>query len=131
MSFEVYDTSGARIYDYDLTNGYLEPYEYEIRHEAEEACEEQGHWETMAVYYNHDGSERGKDVAWIVDVPAKKGHEAYIEKGMNYTYIPYTEEDRKASYEDVSKPSVEKQMEDLKTELETLKLAYLRGVEEA
>lgn len=131
MGFEVYDTSGSRIYDYDLTNGYLEPYEYEIYHEAEEASEEQGHWETMTVYYNDDGSERGKDIAWIIDVPAKDGHEAYIEKCMNYVYIPYTDKDRQAAQKEVNKPSVEKQIEDLKAELKAYRLAYLRGVEEA
>lgn len=97
MGYEVYDQAGNRLYDYNLNLGRLEPYAYTIDHPAVETVAEQGHWESTAVYYNDDGSERGRDVMWIIDMPAVEGHDAYTETGVNYIYIPYTEEELEAA----------------------------------
>lgn len=55
-------------------------------HEAIEAVEEQGHYETLAEYPNG-----GKDVEWIVDVPAVEAKEAWDEYEDIQRYILYTE----------------------------------------
>lgn len=62
-----------------------------IHHEEEpEIIEvpEEGHYETLREYPNG-----GKDVKWVVDVPAVKGQakkEAYDEEEIIYVYKPYS-----------------------------------------
>lgn len=61
--------------DIDYSQGYIEEEEILVaHHEAIEAVEEQGHWETEAEYPNG-----GKDVAWVVDVPGVKAKDAWDE----------------------------------------------------
>lgn len=57
-------------------------------HEAVEACSEEGHYEVIAEYPNG-----GKDVEWIVDVPAVEAKEAYDEYETILRYTPLTEKD--------------------------------------
>ena len=60
---------------FDETKGYLKKDSLFVRHhEAVEAVEEQGHWVTIAEYPNG-----GKDVDWVVDVPAVEAKEAWDE----------------------------------------------------
>lgn len=77
--------------DPDLTLGYLQDDTLFIAHHAAvSAIEEQGHWNTIRKYPNG-----GKDVEWIVDVPAVEAKEAYDEYENIKVYIPYTESELK------------------------------------
>ena len=57
-------------------------------HKAVEASAEEGHYEVIAEYPNG-----GKDVEWIVDVPATEAKEAYDEYETILRYTPFTEKD--------------------------------------
>jgi hypothetical protein len=57
-------------------------------HEAVEACAEEGHYEVIAEYSNG-----GKDIEWVVDVPAVEAKEAYDEYETILRYTPFTEKD--------------------------------------
>lgn len=57
-------------------------------HEAVEAVSEEGHYEVIKEYPNG-----GKDVEWIVDVPAVEAKEAYDEYETILRYTPFTEKD--------------------------------------
>lgn len=71
----------------DYENGYLiEEKLFVKHHEAVEAVEEQGHWETVAEYPNG-----GKDVEWVVDVEAVEAKDAWDEYEVISRYILYTE----------------------------------------
>ena len=73
----------------DLSQGYLKDDKLFIaHHDAIEAVAEQGHWETKVEYSNG-----GKDVEWVVDVPAVEACEAYDEYEDIQVYISYTEEE--------------------------------------
>ena len=73
----------------DETKGYLvKDSLFVCHHEAVEAVEEQGHWETIAEYPNG-----GKDVEWIVDVPAIEAKEAWDEYEDILRFVAYTEKD--------------------------------------
>ena len=59
----ILDEQGNELETYDNTKGYLVNDKVLIaHHEAVEAVEEQGHFETVAEYPNG-----GKDVEWVVD----------------------------------------------------------------
>lgn len=73
----------------DLSLGRLEPDTILIaHHSAIEAVAEQGHWDTVAEYPNG-----GRDVAWVVDVPAVDAVPAWDEYEDVMRYIPYTQEE--------------------------------------
>ena len=67
---------------YDLEKGYLKNESIFIRHI--DAVEEQGHHEVIAEYENG-----GKDVKWVVDVPAVAEKDEYEDI---LVYVPYTAE---------------------------------------
>lgn len=74
---------------YDEEKGYLSNDKLFIaHHEATQAVEEQGHYETIAEYPNG-----GKDVEWVVDIPEVEEREAYDEYEDILVFIPYTEEE--------------------------------------
>ena len=82
----ILDEQGNELETYDNTKGYLVNDKVLIaRHEAVEAVEEQGHFETIAEYPNG-----GKDVEWVVDKPGVEAAEAWDEYEDIYRYIPYT-----------------------------------------
>lgn len=56
-----------------------------MHHDAVEAVEEQGHFETIKEYPNG-----GKDVDWVVDVPAMEAKEAYDEYEDILRFVAYT-----------------------------------------
>lgn len=75
--------------NYDREKGYLKPDKLFIaHHEAVEAVEEQGHYETIAEYPNG-----GKDVEWVIDVQAVEAKEAYDEYEDIQVFVPYTAEE--------------------------------------
>ena len=75
--------------NYDREKGYLKPDKLFIaHHEAVEAVEEQGHYETIAEYPNG-----GKAVEWVVDVEAVEAKEAYDEYEDIQVFVPYTTEE--------------------------------------
>ncbi|SCJ65674.1 Uncharacterised protein [Anaerotruncus sp. 2789STDY5834896] len=83
----ILDEQGNELETYDNTKGYLVNDKVLIaRHEAVEAVEEQGHFETIAEYPNG-----GKDVEWVVDTLGVEAAEAWDEYEDIYRYIPYTE----------------------------------------
>jgi hypothetical protein len=87
-------------------------------HEAVEAVEEQGHWETIAEYENG-----GSDVEWVVDVPGVEAAEAWDEYEDIQRYILYTEEElaeRKAAEEEAFKNSAEYRCMELEAMLNAL-----------
>jgi hypothetical protein len=74
------------IFNPDLTRGYLTEDKIFVRIEpAISAVTEQGHYETIAEYPNG-----GKDVKWIIDVPAVQAKEAVNVYEDIQIYIPYT-----------------------------------------
>ena len=82
----ILDEQGNELETYDNTKGYLVNDKVLIaRHEAVEAVEEQGHFETIAEYPNG-----GKDVEWVVDTLGVEAAEAWDEYEDIYRYIPYT-----------------------------------------
>ena len=86
---DMYDEQGNPVTDYDPAKGRLEMQKRIHRHEAVEAVEEQGHWETVAEYPETGG----KDVQWVVDAPGVEAREAWDEEETYWLYIPYTEEE--------------------------------------
>jgi hypothetical protein len=71
----IFDEHNNLLENYDNTKGYLKNDRlFVCHHDAVSAVEEQGHWETIAEYPNG-----GKDVEWIVDVPAVEAKEAWDE----------------------------------------------------
>lgn len=107
MDYEVYDTAGNRLYEYDLTQGRLDPYEYTIHHEAVEAVAEQGHWETVAVYTDSQGAEKGRDVRWVVDVAGVEARDAWDEEIAIQIYTPYTQEELDRMEDERNRPTTE------------------------
>ena len=102
----------------DLELGYLQDSVVQHYHEAVEAVEEQGHWETVAVYTNG-----GKDIAWVVDVEAVEAVEAWVEYEDVLRYVLYTEEElaeREAAKEAAYKASPEYRVAQLEAMLEAL-----------
>ena len=75
--------------------------------EAIEAVEEQGHWETIREYPNG-----GKDVDWIVDVPAVEAQEAWDEYEDILRYVLYTEEELAEIEEEKQKAEEEAKLEE-------------------
>lgn len=57
------------------------------RHKAVEAVAEKGHWETVKEYPNG-----GKEVEWVVDVPAVEARDAWDEYEDIMRYIPFDEQ---------------------------------------
>ena len=117
MDYEVYDTAGNRLYEYDLTQGRLDPYEYTIHHEAVEAVAEQGHWETVVVYTDSQGAEKGRDVRWVVDVAGVEARDAWDDKGINYIYIPLTQAEKDDAEAERKRPSEESRIQSLEETL--------------
>lgn len=72
--------------EYDLTKGYLiEDQLFVKHHNAIEAVEEQGHYETIAEYSNG-----GKEVEWVIDIPGVEFKDAWDEYEDINVYIPFT-----------------------------------------
>lgn len=104
----IFDEDGNLMDSYDDTKGRLvEDRLFVCHHEAIEAVEEQGHWETIAEYPNG-----GKDVDWIVDVPGVEAQEAWDEYEDIYRYIPYTEEELAAIEEEKRKVEEEAELQE-------------------
>lgn len=83
----IFDENDIEILSPDLSKGYLkEDSLFIMHHDAIEAVEESGHYETIAVYPNG-----GKEVAWVVDVPGVEAREAWDEYEDILRYVPYTE----------------------------------------
>lgn len=81
------ETKTNELSSYNLEKGYLAKDRLLIKHhEAVEAVEEQGHYETVAEYPNG-----GKEVDWIIDSPKVEAKEAYDEYEDVQIYIPYSE----------------------------------------
>lgn len=74
--------------DYDFTKGRMVENKEIIHHAAVDGISEEGHYETIAEYPNG-----GKDVIWVIDVPAVKASDAYDEEKITQEYVPYTAEE--------------------------------------
>ena len=97
-------------------------------HEAVDAVEEQGHWETIAEYPNG-----GKDVKWIVDVEGVEAQDAWTETEEIKRWIPYTEEELAQIAEQKAKEEAElaeAQANSVEAQLAELQLAFLEFVTE-
>ncbi len=82
----IFDKHDKELKECDLEKGYLvEDKRFVSHHKAVEAVEEKGHWETIAEYPNG-----GKDVDWIVDVPAVEAKEAYDEYEPILRFVEFT-----------------------------------------
>ena len=80
----ILDENNVEIQMPDLESGHLiEDQIFIAHHEAVEAVEEEGHWETVAEYPNG-----GKDVEWVVDVPAVEAKEAWDEYENILRFVP-------------------------------------------
>ena len=113
---DMYDEQGNPVTDYDPAKGRLEMQKRIHHHEAVEAVEEQGHWETV-VEYPETG---GRDVQWVVDVPGVEAQEAWDEEETYWLYIPYTEEELKQMEADRNQPTPEERVKELEEALELL-----------
>lgn len=113
---EMYDEQGNPVTDYDPAKGRLEMQKRIHHHEAVEAVEEQGHWETVAEYPETGG----RDVQWVVDVPGVEAREAWDEEETYWLYIPYTEEELAQMEADRNQPTPEERVKELEEALELL-----------
>ena len=113
---DMYDEQGNPVTDYDPAKGRLEMQKRIHHHEAVEAVEEQGHWETVAEYPETGG----KDVQWVVDAPGVEAREAWDEEETYWLYIPYTEEELAQMEADRNQPTPEERAKELEEALELL-----------
>ena len=113
---DIYDGQGNPVTDYDPAKGRLEMQKRIHHHEAVEAVEEQGHWETVAEYPETGG----KDVQWVVDAPGVEAREAWDEEETYWLYIPYTEEELVQMEADRNQPTPEGRVKELEEALELL-----------
>ena len=113
---DMYDEQGNPVTDYDPAKGRLEMQKRMHHHEAVEAVEEQGHWETVAEYPETGG----KDVQWVVDAPGMEAREAWDEEETYWLYIPYTEEELAQMEADRNQPTPEERVKELEEALELL-----------
>lgn len=113
---DIYDEQGNPVTDYDPAKGRLEMQKRIHHHEAVEAVEEQGHWETVAEYPETGG----KDVQWVVDAPGVEAREAWDEEETYWLYIPYTEEELAQMEADRNQPTPEERVKELEEALELL-----------
>lgn len=82
----IFDELNNLLETFDETKGYLKRDSLFIRHhDAVESVEEQGHWETIAEYPNG-----GKDVDWVIDVPAVEAKEAWDEYEDILRFVPFS-----------------------------------------
>ena len=78
----------TELFTYDLEIGYLkEDRILKAHHPAISEVKEKGHYEVAKEYANG-----GKDLIWIVDIPAVKPQDAWDEYEDIMIYIPYTAE---------------------------------------
>ena len=85
----IFDELNNLLETFDETRGYLKKDSLFVRHhEAISAVEEQGHWETLAEYPNG-----GKDVDWVIDVPAVEAKEAWDEYEDILRFVPFSVEE--------------------------------------
>lgn len=112
----IYDENDDIVMDYDPAKGRLETKTRTIHHDAVEAVEEQGHWETVAAYPDTGG----KDVVWVVDVPGVEAREAWDEEETYWLYVPYTEEELAQMAADRNRPSAEERVKELEEALALL-----------
>ena len=119
---EIYDQEGNPVTNYDPARGRLKQQVRIIHHEAVDAVEEQGHWETIAEYPETGG----KDVQWVVDAPGVEAREAWDEEETYWLYIPYTEEELAQMEEEKNKPTTDERLSSLEEALDML----LSGVTE-
>lgn len=113
---DMYDEQGNPVTDYDPAKGRLEMQKRIHHHEAVEAVEEQGHWETVAEYPETGGM----DVQWVVDAPGVEAQEAWDEEETYWLYIPYTEEKLAQMEADRNQPTPEERVKELEEALELL-----------
>lgn len=113
---DMYDEQGNPVTDYDPAKGRLEMQKRIHHHEAVEAVEEQGHWETVAEYPETGG----RDVQWVVDAPGVEAREAWDEEETYWLYIPYTEEKLAQMEADRNQPTPEERVKELEEALELL-----------
>lgn len=113
---DMYDEQGNPVTDFDPAKGRLEMQKRMHHHEAVEAVEEQGHWETVAEYPETGG----KDVQWVVDAPGVEAREAWDEEETYWLYIPYTEEELAQMEADRNQPTPEERVKELEEALELL-----------
>ena len=113
---DMYDEQGNPVTDYDPAKGRLEMQKRIHHHEAVEAVEEQGHWETVAEYPETGG----RDVQWVVDAPGVEAREAWDEEETYWLYIPYTEEELAQMEADRNQPTPKERVKELEEALELL-----------
>ena len=85
----ILDQDGNEMEGPDYTKGHLVEERLFIKHhEAVEAVQEQGHYETVKEYPNG-----GKDVEWVVDVPGVEAAEAFDEYEDVLRFVPFTKKE--------------------------------------
>lgn len=126
QGLDIYDQDGNPIKDYDPAKGWITEQTRTHHHEAVEAVEEQGHWETVAEYPETGG----KDVQWVADVPGVEAREAWDEEEVYLLYTPYTEEELAEMEKAAQQPTPEERIKELEEALELL-LSGATEVEEA
>lgn len=85
--YDVTETQELNFGELDLDNGRLIDKEKIIHHEEIKMVQEKGHYQVMATYPNG-----GRDIAYVIDVPAQEGRPAYDEHIAYQIYLPYSRE---------------------------------------
>lgn len=112
----ILDVNGMEIQNPDDSLGYLKEETICVaHHEAVEAVEEQGHYETVAEYPNG-----GRDVAWVVDVPGVEAQAAWDEYEDIHRYILFTAEELAEIEHNKTLPTMDERMEALETTLSVI-----------
>lgn len=104
--------------NYDLTKGHMVETKETVHHAAVKGTPEVGHYETITEYPNG-----GKDVRWVVEVPAVIAVTEYDEEKTIQTYVPYTDEELAEIAARDSLPT----LEDRTAALESAVLGILMG----
>lgn len=121
---KIIDSNGNLIENPDLTKGYLKQETQTVHHDAVAGVEEVSHYETetlpdgtLAIYYDEDGREKGRDVRKVVDVPGVDPRPAWDEEVPVMRYIRYTAEElaaqekaRKEAEEKAQLPTAEERL---------------------
>lgn len=107
----------------DLSKGYLKADKVFIKHhDAVLPVDEQGHYETIKEYPSG-----GKDVAWVVDIPAVEAKDAYDEYEDIQVYVPYTEVELKNHADKELIKELKAELAKIKEDIEQETFGLVRG----
>ena len=112
----ILDVNNNEITSPDLSLGFLQNEQVFVKHHDEIiGVEEKGHWETIKEYPNG-----GKDVEWVVDVPAVESMAAWDEYEDILRYIQFSPEELDAIKAQNDNGAILQRLSDLEEALDLL-----------